>query len=176
MLRHAVFALLVSALTLAVAASSGAGGLGELHADGGFVDAKLGDPIESFVGLQLIGTDEAARTATYVRRSDTFRVGGAKVDEVTYSFYEGSLYFISVRMSGRENAEAVLATIERTFGPSIETGTQPNERIWAGGQVFILYDLDPKTQRGMAAMTSAPIHARMRMDRSAAPARIEDAY
>jgi hypothetical protein len=175
-LRHAVFALLVSALALAVVASSGAGGLGELHEDGGFVDAKLGERIESFVGLKLIGTDEAAGTKTYIRRSDTFQVGGAKVDEVTYSFYEGSLYFISVRMTGRENAEAVLATLEQTFGPSIETGTQPNERIWAGGKVFILYDLDPETQRGMAAMTSAPIHARMLMDRSAAPARIDPAY
>jgi hypothetical protein len=175
-MRHAVFAFLVSALTLAVATSSAGGGLAELHEDGGFVDAKLGDRIESFVGLKLIGADGAARTKTYIRRSDTFRVGGAKVDDVTYSFYEGSLYFISIRMTGRENAEAVLATLEQTFGPSIETGTQPNERIWAGGKVFILYDLDPKTQRGMAAMTSSPIHARMRMDRSAVPGRIDDGY
>jgi hypothetical protein len=166
MLRAAA-PLLAFALALALSAPGGAGSLGELHEDGGLVDAKLGDSIESFTGLTLIGEDEAAGTETYVRRSDTFRVGGAKVDEVTYSFYEGRLYFISVRMTGRQNAESVFAALKRTFGPAIETGNRPNEHIWPGGKVFVLYDFDPETHRGMAAMTSASIQARMRLDRGA---------
>ena len=155
---------LVFLLVLVASAPGGASGIGELHEEGGFVDAKLGDPIESFPGLKLIGTDEAARTKTYIRRSDSFRVGGVEVDEVTYSFYEGRLYFISVKMTGRENAESLFAALKRTFGPGVETGTRPNERIWSSEKVFVLYDFDPETHRGMAAMTSAPIQARMRLD------------
>jgi hypothetical protein len=165
MLRAAA-PLLAFTLALALSAAGGAGTLGELHAESGLVDAKLGDSIESFTGLTLIGKDEAARTETYVRRSDTFRVGGAKVDGVTYSFYEGRLYFISVQMTGRENSESVFAELERTFGPGIKTGNRPNEHVWPGGKVFVLYDFDPETQRGMAAMTSASIQARMRLDRN----------
>ena len=54
----------------------------------------------------------------------------------------------------------------------METGVRPNERIWAGGKTFVLYDLDVGTKRGMAAMTSSAIHARMRQVRSTSPARI----
>jgi hypothetical protein len=77
-------------------------------------------------------------------------------------------------MTGRTNAESVLAALERTFGTGIETGTRPNERIWPGGKVFVLYDLDAETQRGVAAMTSSAIHARLRHARNARPARIDD--
>ena len=163
---HAVAPLLAFALVLAVSAPGAAGTLSKLHEDGGFVDAQLGDPIESFTGLKLIGADEVARTKTYIRRSDDFRVGGVQVDGITYSFYDGRLYFISVQMTGRQNAESVFAALERTFGPGIETGTRPNEHIWPGGKVFVLYDLDPETHRGLAVMTSAPIQASMRPDRS----------
>jgi hypothetical protein len=163
---HAVAPLLAFALAFTVSAPGAAGTLGELHEDGGFVDAQLGDPIESFIGLKLIGADEAARTQTYIRRSDDFRVGGVEVDGVTYSFYEDRLYFISVQMTGRQNAEAVFAALERTFGTGIETGIRPNEHIWPGGKVFVLYDLDPETHRGLAVMTSAPVQAHMPPDRS----------
>jgi hypothetical protein len=175
MLR-AVAPPLVFLLALAVSAPGGAGGLGELHEEGGFVDAKLGDPIESFPGLKLIGTDEAARTKTYIRHSDDFRVGGVEVDGVTYSFYDGRLYFISVKMTGRENAESLFAALERTFGSGVETGTRTNEHIWPGGKVFVLYDFDPETHRGMAAMTSVPIQARMRLDRRALSTPIDDGF
>ncbi len=163
---HAVAPFLAFAVALAVSAPGAAGTLGELHEDGGFVDARLGDPIESFTGLKLVGADGVARTKTYIRRSDDFRVGGVAVDGVTYSFYEGRLYFISVQMTGRQNAESVFAALERTFGPGIETGTRPNEHIWAGEKVFVLYDFDPETHRGLAVMTSALVQARMRLDRS----------
>ena len=149
-----------------------AGTLGAIHPGGGFEDAKLGDPIESFTGLELIGRDPEAGTETYVRRSDVLRIGGAGIDGVTYSFYGGRLYFISLRMTGKANAAAVLAALEAAFGPSSETGMHPNERIWPGGSRFVLYDFDRTTNRGMAAMTSTPIHARMHLDRSTPPAHL----
>ena len=155
---------------LLLAGPTPAGTLGDVHSGGGFEDARLGDPIDSFTGLELIGRDPEAGTETYVRRSDDLRVGGAEIDGITYSFYRGRLYFISLRMTGRASAEAVLAALERAFGPSSETGTRPNERIWPGGSQFVLYDFDQKSNRGMAAMTSTPIHARMRLERTAPPA------
>jgi hypothetical protein len=176
MMLNSTIRLMSSLLLLWMVAPAGAGTLGELVEDGGFVDARLGDPIESFAGLERIGVDSDARTETYVRNSDAFTVGGARVDSVTYSFYEGRLYFISVRMTGHEHAAAVLAKLKSTFGESIETGNRPNELIWTGGDVFVLYDLDAETGRGMAAMTSAPIHAQMRLDRGAAPASLDPAY
>lgn len=173
-MHRALAALIAFAVVLGATPPAGAGTLGDLYENGGFVDARLGDPIESFTGLELIGTDDAARTQTYIRRSDDLRIGGAEVDGVTYSFYDGRLYFISVRMTGTSNAEAVLAALQRTFGTGIETGTRPNERIWPTAKVFVLYDLDAATKRGLVAMTSSAIHAQMRMDRVPPPAHIDD--
>ena len=165
--------LLTVALSLTIVAPASAGTLGDLVERGGFIDAKLGDPIESFAGLERIGTDPEAGTETYVRHSDVFIVGGTQVDSVSYSFYEGRLYFISIRMTGLENAQAVLAALTETFGASIQTGNRPNERVWTGADVFVLYDLDEESHRGLAAMTSAPIHARMRTDRTNLPPEID---
>jgi hypothetical protein len=173
MLR-AVAPFLVFLLALVASAPGGAGGLGELYEEGGFLDAKLGDSIESFPGLKLIGSDEEARTKTYVRLSDDFRVGGIDVDGITYSFYEGRLYFISVKMSGREDAESLFSALERTFGPGAKTGSRPNEHIWSGQKVFVLYDFDAETLRGMVAMTSVPIQERMRLDRLSPSTPIDD--
>jgi len=165
--------LLSVALLLLFVAPASAGTLGNLAVEGGFVDARLGDPVESFAGLQRIGADPEARTETYIRHSDTFTVGSSRVDSVTYSFYDGRLYFISIQTAGRENAEAVLAELQSTYGEGIETGNGPNEHVWTSGNVFVVYDLDEKTGRGMTAMTSAPIHAQMRMERNSTPARID---
>jgi len=168
--------LIVTVLGLIPTGPVAAGTPGDLHRDGGFEDARLGEPIGSFSGLELIGRDPVARTETYIRRSDDLRVGAAGVDGVTYSFYQGRLYFISLSMSGRSNSEAVLAAFERVYGESIATGTHPNERIWPGGSHFVLYDFDPATGRGVAALTSTPIHAQMRLDRSAPPGPTEDGF
>jgi len=166
-MRYPLAALWFALLAVAAPLPSDADGLAPLHRDGGFVDARLGDSIESVSGLSLIGTDAAAGTATYIRRSDDLRVGRVEVDEVTYSFYQGRLYFVSIQMTGKANARGVLGALEQTFGAGIATGAHPNEQIWPGGSVFVLYDFDPKTGRGLAAMTSTPIHAQMRLDRSA---------
>jgi len=129
-------------------------------------DFFLETPLASIAGLRLIGSDAAAGTETYIRRSDDLRVGGVEVDEVTYSFYEGRLYFVSIQMTGSDDARGVFSALEQTFGEGIATGVHPNEHIWPGGGVFVLYDFDAKTGRGMAAMTSTPIHAQMRLDRN----------
>jgi hypothetical protein len=168
--------LLASALFMLLAAPAAAGTLGDLAEEGGFVDARLGDPVESFHGLEQIGVDPEARTETYIRNSDTFTVGSNRVDSVTYSFYDGRLYFISIQTTGRENAEAVLAELKSTYGEGIGTGNRPNERVWTSGNVFVVYDLDAETGRGMTAMTSSPIHAQMRMERNSTPARIDYGY
>lgn len=169
-MQRAVAVLFAALLVFAAAAPVGAETLAALHERGGFADAQLGDSIDSFEGLELIGSDDAARTRTYIRRSDGLRVGGARVDNVTYSFYDGRLYFISVQMSGSENAQAVRTALERTYGTGIASGNHPNEMIWPGGEVFVLFDIDAKTGRGLAAMTSTLIHARMHTDRDSVPA------
>jgi hypothetical protein len=166
-MRHSVAVLFAALLAFGGAPAVRAGGLGALHRDGGFVDAPLGARLESVAGLTPIGSDAREGTETYVRRSDALRVGGVDVDRVTYSFYRGRLYFVSIQMSGPKNARGVRAALEATFGEGIATGAHPNERIWPGGSVFVLYDFDPQTGRGLAAMTSTPIHAQMRLERSA---------
>jgi hypothetical protein len=162
-MRVTAFLALAFAVT---AVAAGADTPGELDARGGFEGARLGEFLDSFEGLERVGRNQAARTETYIRRSDALKVGGVEVDAITYSFYQGRLYFISVQMTGGEKSRAVLRALERTYGDGISTGTRPNEQIWPGGEVFVLYDVDAETGRGLAALTSTPIHAQMRLDRT----------
>jgi hypothetical protein len=172
-MQRAVAPLFAVLLAFAAVAPVGAEPLAALHERGGFLGARLGSSIDSFEGLELIGADAATRTRTYIRRSDNLGAIGGKVDTVTYSFYDGRLYFISVQMTGSENAEAVRTALEQIYGVGMASGNHPNEMIWPGGEVFVLFDIDAKTGRGLAAMTSTLIHARMHTDRIAAtdPAR-----
>jgi len=166
-MHRGIASLWVALLVLGLSGSSSAGGLAPLHPDGGFVDAPLGAPLASIAGLHRIGRDANAGTETYIRHSDDLRVGGVDADAVTYSFYDGRLYFVSIQITGADDARAVLSALEQTFGDGIATGVHPNEQIWPGGGVFVLYDFDPNSGRGIAAMTSVPIHAQMRLDRNA---------
>ena len=101
--------MLVFASVLLLAASALAGDLEALDSDNGFAGASLGEPVEAFEGLELISERGARGTSLYASTGEIPRLGDARLDDVTYGFYRGRLYFLALFTSGRRNAEAALA-------------------------------------------------------------------
>lgn len=157
---------LAVALGISLGGVAAAGSTDELDAEGGFRDARLGATFESFSGLQLL-TDSGAHGATlYTRPAEDLRFGDASLDGVTYGFYAGRLYFVTLFTSGERNGRAALAELERVYGPGARSPGDAPEFVWRGQQVLLHYRLDPVTSMGMAVATSLPMEARVRSDRA----------
>jgi hypothetical protein len=153
---------------LALAAAAVAGDLEALDAQNGFRDAQFGAPFESFRGFALL-SDRGARGSTlYVRPADELRFGKASLDGVTYGFYAGRLYFVTLFSSGARNGRAVLAELERAYGPGQRSASDADEYVWRGSRVLLHYRLDPATGMGMVALTGVQMDARVEADLAAA--------
>jgi hypothetical protein len=164
MLRGLVLSV---ALGVAVCGVAAAGGTDLLDAEGGFRDARFGATFESFAGLQLLTDSGAYGSTLYTRPAEDLRFGDASLDGVTYGFYAGRLYFVTLFTSGERNGRAALAELERAYGPGARSAGDAAEYVWRGQQVLLHYRLDPVTSMGMVAATSLPMDARVLSDRAA---------
>lgn len=147
--------LLASLLLLAGPAS--AGDLAALDADNGFAGASLGEPVESFEGLELISERAARGTRLYTGTGEMPRLGQARLDDVTYGFYRGRLFFLALFTSGRSNAEAALAALEEYYGPGTPVPGEAAEYVWQGDRVTLHYREDPVTRMGMVGFTDRTV-------------------
>lgn len=159
---------LVLACQLALAAAAAAGGLEDLDARNGFRDARFGAPFESFRGLALLSDGGARGSTLYVRPADELRFGEASLDGVTYGFYAGRLYYVTLFTSGARNGRAALAELERAYGPGQRSSGDADEYVWRGARVLLHYRLDPATSMGMVALTGVEMDARVEADLAAA--------
>lgn len=163
---------LLIAVLVSGAGSAAAGDLEALDAENGFRDARFGAPVESFDDLELISENGARGTRVYVRRDDALSLGDAALDGITYGFHQGRLYFVALLSSGRRNARAVLAELERAYGPGERLDGEAREFLWQGRQVSLHFREDPTTAMGMVGITSLVIDAELKAERASLPARI----
>jgi len=164
-------ALAMLGLLLLAAAAAGAEELDALDAENGFRDAHFGAPVESFEGLELISANGAGGTRVYVRPDDELLLGEARLDGITYGFYEGRLYFVALLTSGGGNARAALTALQSAYGPGLRLEGPAEEFLWQGRRVALHFRRDPVTAMGMIGLTSLPIDAEVKQARASLPAR-----
>lgn len=165
---------LASALLLALVAAGGAAsaGVAELDAQHGFRDVRFGETFESFEGLRLLTDAGANGSSLFTRPADDLRYGEANLDGVTYGFYAGRLYFVTLFTSGERNGRAMLAELERSYGPGQSSSEHALEYVWQGSRVRLHYRMDQATSMGMAVLTSVEMDASVAADRASLPAAI----
>jgi hypothetical protein len=134
-----------------------AGDLEDLDAEAGFAGATLGQPLEAFRGLELISERSARGTRLYAATGDAPRLGDARLDDVTYGFYQGRLYFLALFTSGRSNAEAALAALRASYGPGKAVPGEASEYVWHGSRVTLHFREDPVTKLGMVGFTDRTV-------------------
>lgn len=148
---------LLFASVLLIAAPSFAGDLGTLDADNGFGGARLGAPVAAFDGLVLISERAALGTRLYARAGDKPALGEARLDDVTYGFYQGRLYFLALFTSGRHNADAALLALQDAYGPGTPVAGDAPEYVWRGSRVTLHFRKDPVTSMGMVGFTDRTV-------------------
>lgn len=151
---------IAAALLLVTAAAVAADGPELLDRQDGFRDARFGARIETFADMQPLGHGAALGTTFYVRPGDDLRFGGARLDGVSYGFFEGELYFVALFSSGKRNNDAVLAALRESYGPGHELEGDAPEVVWAGDRVVLHFRVDPATAMGMVGLTSLPVDRR----------------
>ena len=149
--------LLIASLLL-LASPVLAGDLGALDAENGFGGATLGEPVAAFQDLELISERAALGTRFYAQTGQRPTLGQARVDDVTYGFYRGRLYFLALFTSGRRNAEAALAALQAAYGPGTPLPGDAHEVVWRGERVTLHFRRDPVTDMGMVGFTDGTVH------------------
>jgi hypothetical protein len=148
---------LLVAAALLIASPVLAGDLEALDTDNGFAGATLGEPLEAFEGLELISERGARGTSLYAASGATPELGEARLDDVTYGFYRGRLFFLALFTSGRRNGEAALAALEKHYGPGSPVRGDAAEYVWQGRRVTLHFRQDPVTKLGMVGFTDRTV-------------------
>lgn len=161
---------LLGALWILLPAGAQAGDLKALDAENGFRDARFGAELTALPDLQLLTDGGAAGTQIYVRPDEALAIGDARLDGVTYGFFQERLYFVAIFTSGRRNAQAVLNSFQAAYGPGAAVAGEAVEFVWQGSRVMLHFRQDPATGVGMAAITSLEMDAQVKSATSAAPA------
>lgn len=152
-----MFRMLLLASVCLIAGSALAGDLALLDAENGFAGASLGQPVEAFEGLELISERGARGTSLYLGTGKKPKLGEARLDEVTYGFYRGRLYFLALFTSGQRNAQAALAALEDSYGPGSPIPGDAPEYVWRGSRVTLHFREDPITKMGMVGFTDRTV-------------------
>jgi hypothetical protein len=163
---------IAATLWLSAIAPALAGSTDTLDAEDGFRGARFGARAESIAGMELISKSGARGMEVYVRPSDVLELGDAKLDGVTYGFYQDELYFVAVFTSGGRNSRAALEQLQKIYGPGTRVGDQADEYVWRGRKVILHFRADPATAMSMIGYTSLPIDARVRAAQNVMPAAI----
>ncbi len=101
---------------------------------------------------------------------DDLSFGQASLDGVTYGFYAGRLYFVTLFTSGEGNARAVLAEIRERYGPGARVPGDAEEFVWRGRRVSLHFRQDPMTAMSMVVITSLEMNAQVEAARVTRPA------
>jgi hypothetical protein len=163
---------LLGTLWLLLPALALAGDVEALDAENGFRGARFGARLDALDGLELLTESGAAGTQLYVRPDESLEMGDARLDGVTYGFYQKRLYFVAIFTSGRRNTEAVLARYQSNYGPGAAVAGDAIEFVWQGSRVLLHFRQDPVTGVGMAALTSLPMDAQVKSASAAIPAQL----
>ena len=149
---------------------AGAGDVNALDAENGFRDAHFGARLDTMAGLQLLSESGAAGTQLYIRPDEALEIGQARLDGVTYGFYQQRLYFVALFTSGRRNSQAVLSRFQQVYGPGVAVAGDALEYVWQGRRVLLHFRQDLATGVGMAALTSLEIDAQVKSASAPVPA------
>ena len=122
----------------------------------------FGTRLEALDGFQLLTESGAAGTQLYIRPDEVLEIGQARLDGVTYGFYQQRLYFVALFTSGRRDAQAALSALQAAYGPGTAIVGDVPEYVWQGQRVSLHFRQDPVTEMGMVGFTSRAIDMQMK--------------
>jgi hypothetical protein len=148
----------------------------------GFRDIKWGTEISKLKDMEKIeqGKSSGKDLVWYRRNGDNLTIGGAKLENIFYSFWMGEFESVWIDFEGKENFKALKKELFERFGKAHEPGgvmekkgksprgeQSPPERAgtfytWWGEKTEILLSYSKERNRGTLTMNSRKIREERR--------------
>jgi hypothetical protein len=150
-------------LTLAVAALAGGAARAQSAADldtkYGFRDLKFETDTTAIEGLERVEATPLKLTAK--RPADALKVGKATISSITYSFYQGKLYEVTLLTKGLVNSKALREALESQYGEGTPINAVSQDRDWNAKQVRLTYREDPAYHNGTIRFTHKKLNEQL---------------
>jgi hypothetical protein len=126
-------------ITLLAAVPATAGGLSDLDAQNGFLNAQFGDRIEEHQGLVRVKDLGAIRL--YVDSVDRKSFRTANLRGIAYLYYGDQLYAVVLAPRSARDQEVLLQVFREMYGEPYEGSSTPQ---WWGERVGLHWHPDPE--------------------------------
>lgn len=101
----------------------------------GFRDTRFETDISAYPDMVLSSQD--ANTRTYQRQHDTLTIADARLEYISYTFFQGKLATVVLRTANTGDTQALIRALEAAYGRSIPGQTRRFHREWSGMKVHL---------------------------------------
>lgn len=110
-----------------------------------FETANLGGPLSAFSGMTLV--EKIGAWETFTRPSDVLKFQSARLNGISYHFFEKKLYSVHVEVMEKANVQKLVKWSEKTYGSGFRVdvrnfGPKLNRLIireWSGSRVDFVF-------------------------------------
>lgn len=125
----------------------------------GFRNIPWGTDINTLSDMELLDTDEnCGGIREYKKKGDNLQIGAAKIDKISYSFWEGKFCSVSLLTKGEVNFACLREAVFLKYGPGLlaadPQGVDSDRRIWWGSISWMCMEYSEITKQGGLYMMS----------------------
>lgn len=94
----------------------------------GFHGIAWGAPLSGLAGMAV--SDDSGQVKYYQRTGDPLVLGKAKLERLSYGFYNGKFYSVLIEFKGRENFEKAKTYLLSAYGETARVGSRGVDYKW----------------------------------------------
>lgn len=124
----------------------------------GFCDLKWGRKLVTVLDFKEKGTNSGLdNVVEYVRSNDIMAIEDIPLKSITYAFWKGRLYTVTVWTNGFPNYAALRDKVFEEFGPGKRTETDNERYLWSDTLSDIMLEYIEDDQYGMLWLRSKEV-------------------
>ncbi len=128
----------------------------------GFGGVKWGSEVSTQNGMLHYRFDPShGGIEFFIKPSEPFRLGNAKLATVQYGFWKGKFYVGMVTMNGLSNWSAVKAAVFEKYGTGAKPFSNKEEYIWFGDDAVMALRYDDESKSGVFYIRSDALKQKM---------------
>jgi len=151
--------LLTFAAALLTSGAVWAQSVADLDTKYGFRDLKFETDTSAIDGL--VPGEATAVKLLATRPDDSKKIGQATLNSITYGFYQGKLYEVTIVTKGLTNSHALREVLEGQYGEGALVSAAGQDRNWDGKQVRLTYREDPAYHNSTVRFTHKKLNEQL---------------
>jgi hypothetical protein len=128
----------------------------------GFAGMKWGTEISALNGMLHYRFDQShGGIEFYIRQSEPFTLGKARLDTVQYGFWSGKFYVGMVTTNGLSNWDAIKRAVFEKYGPGAKPFINKEDYVWFGDDAIMALRYDEESKSGVFYIRSDALKRQM---------------